>query len=230
MRLENLILPPITSLARGGRALDAEVDAALKTLAAVHFVRSYAARALFDRILADHEVARFEVWPDDPKLVAAFRMQYGRTPVEGEIAERARALFEEHFGTNAFFVERVASLYNQAIQKLRTMYVQLIASNSRTAMFCLGDNPVVPFSRDRMRVGLAGGLAFMDADHCLMPIAPHLAMMLTTAQEDHASVAPFLVAELNSLTWRGAQRFVALHPDADPARVLRRPFTVAQRR
>lgn len=226
MRLENLILPPIAALVRGDRGLDAEVDGSLKTLAAIHLVRSYAARALFDRILADHEAARATEWPTDPDLIAAFESQYGRSPNEGEIEERARELFDEHFGTNAFFVERLASMYNTAIDKFQTMHVQLVASNSRAATFCLGDSPVVHFSHDRMRVGLASGLAFLDADHCFMPIAPHLGMMLTTQPEEHQTVAPFIMAELNSISWRGARRLLALQPDADPSRALGHAFTV----
>jgi len=103
------------------------------------------------------------------------------------------------------------------------MHVQLLEPATRDSGFVLGGTPVVPFTDDRLRVGLGKDFGLFDGDHVFMPISTRLAVYFTTRPEQPQLLTPLEVKEMNSLSSR-ASRFVIMDPRLDPGRML--PYRV----
>ncbi|CAN5871679.1 hypothetical protein BH23ACT12_BH23ACT12_18310 [soil metagenome] len=124
--------------------------------------------------------------------------------------------FEQDFGPKgSFVIERMAHIYNLAIDKLKPLHVQAVNAVRPGIDFILGDSPFVYYTDDEIRVGGQSGLALGDAEHLFLPVSPRLAVMFSAKQEPDLFIDPCLVQRLNSLSWRAAFSQVICHPTTD---------------
>jgi hypothetical protein len=155
---------------------------------------------------------------------AAYRRSYGHDPSEGEIEGYVRERFQELRDDQSMVVQGMARLYDQVLERFSPMHVQLVYPVGETVRLITGEIPVVHFESSGLRLGLRGGLAFGDAAHVYMPLAPSLGMMLTTRDEGDQEMPPWTTKRMNSLIYRAADRFVACHPSDSPAACIGRDF------
>ena len=216
-RVEGVIVPPVRRLIAGER-FDADRDA-VKILAAMHLIRSYAYVEVHARIAREVGAESPERLENDDEALALFESEYGRPPEEDEIAGIVRVRFEELVAGNLLRVEQMAANYNKIRERFEPLHVQLLSTSSRGVQFVTGSAPAVHFDSLGLRVGFPD-LALGDADHFYMPLAPNLAAMLTTKVEGDFVIDPMTTKRMNQIVWRASPRFLVCHPGVDPNRCL----------
>jgi hypothetical protein len=217
-RLENLLLPIARDLMAGrSDAEDPLVATAIKSLIAVHWVRSF---ALQERILKDylsHQAEAVAEWPAEPRLLDGFRQQYRRIPESGEIEGTIEGMFVRRRKSNEFFVEHMVSLYGQAMEYFMPCNVE-VARIRGPLELVTGDSPVV--LSDGIRVGQETGLGLLEADLVYMPLGPRTGVSLITGETREIDVYPLGVQMMNRLTWRNTRAYLAARPGSDWRRAL----------
>jgi hypothetical protein len=217
-RVENATLPLVREVIAGRASGDALQ--AVKVLAALHLLRSYAYVEVHERIAGEVFAEHALRLRGNEDLRALFVDQYRRDPASGEIdrivADYMKALHE----SNRMLVEQMAANYNKILDRFEHLHVQIIVPNSRHVRFATGETPVVHFDHSTLRLGLRSGLAFGDAQHFYMPLAPHVAVMFTTNDEGHQAINPVVTKWLNHLVWRASGRFLVCSPADDPNRLF----------
>jgi len=218
-RLENEALPTVRHWIAGSEGPTARNQ--VKVLAALHFARSYGFRSFFDGIALDYrETATTELLAD-PELKKVWRHDFGRDPAPGEAEVLIGARFDDMLSpASPFIIERMLHAYNAALEKLIPLHVQTVVPSTNAIDFITGDSPFVYLDAAQERIGARGGLALGDAEHAYMPLAPRLAVMFTTSEEEDKVALPMMVQQLNILVWRAAFSQVACHPSTDLGRSL----------
>src|SRR6476469_8609203 len=91
-----------------------------KSLMAMHWARSDAARAVHDRVVEEGLRRLKGAYDDeDTRLSRAYVEEFGRLPDPGEIEREVSAQVKAWADSNQFFVEKMAEYYNQALEKFR---------------------------------------------------------------------------------------------------------------
>lgn len=208
-RLEAKVIPAMRAVADGA-AIDTDTDAAIKTLIAVHFARSFEARRIFDEITAAMR-GELLVGADLPKLRRAFAADFGRVPTDAEIEAALLDRMGGWLATNEFFVERMVYFHNKLLDFLAPKHLQVLRTDPGPVEFITGDVPVVRATEGGAKVNVA----VMDSDIVYFPIGRWCAVALATKPLPSMTLVPADVVRCNDLVWRAAQRFVACHPDAN---------------
>ena len=214
---ENEYLPHLRRLNAGAR--DEAARQALKPIAALHYVRSYAFEEIFGRIHEQIRTRRLSDFVENPQLASRFRSQMGREPEPGELEEMVETVFTEGKADRTFFVERMADGYNKTLDLLEPHHVQLIwPLKPKVDQFVFGDLPLVHWSK--AGVSALGGVALGDAERVFLPIGPSLACLFTVNPVADGGISRNQVHYLNGQTWRAASRHVGAHPSCDVKRAL----------
>jgi hypothetical protein len=216
-RIENAALPHVRRLICRS-ILGPDEEAAVKVLAAVHFVRSYSLRDVFDRIFAETAATAPSGIASKKKIQRAYRRQHGRDAQPGEIEAHISERLEGLYDSNRLFVEQMVSSQSKALAIFEQLHLQLLRPVGSRIQLITGDTPLVIF--DDSRVGLNAGVALGTALRRYMPLAPTLGVMFTTAREADQHISSLRAQELNWYVWRAAQKKVAGHPTADLSRSL----------
>ena len=225
-RIEDQSLPPIRAWIRGNAQASTPDRAgsrdAAKLLAALHFARSYAFRALHDELSEAERKRANTLLPADPELLRLWWETYDAEPAPGDIEALINDRFPEAVGPqSAFAVEQMAAFFNRAIDRLGQLQVQAVTPLDRQVQFVLGDSPFVLHSTDRSLVG-SGELALMDAERLFLPLSPHLGVFFTSSTEPDVAAPSPIIQRLNELTWRAAREQVIAHPATDLTDALAR--------
>jgi hypothetical protein len=150
----------------------------VRDAAALHYVRSMAAKRIhegnFAQALADGK-AFWRTRPDD--LFRFYRRETGLYVGPGAVEHILDRLFGdlvEKLESGASLRERMEQLYERVRAVLETFTLEIWVPKAGAGEFLLGDAPAVPCDPHSGYVGLAAGVALLDADVCLaLPLGPH---------------------------------------------------------
>ena len=150
----------------------------VRDAAALHYVRSMAAKRIheenFAQALADGK-AFWRTRPDD--LFRFYRRETGLYVGPGAVEHILDRLFgdlAEKLGTGASLRERMEQLYGRVRAVLEAFTLEIWVPGAGAGEFLLGDAPAVVCDPHSGYVGLAAGVALLDADVCLaLPLGPH---------------------------------------------------------
>jgi hypothetical protein len=218
---ENWALPLIRQLNSNVRSRDDEKIGALKVLAAIHYVRSYA----FEKMLLDLMAEQLEVMPDrlasEEGAREAFTRDYRRPPEPGEIEQIVVEQWTQRTDGRAFLLERMADGFGKTFKILEPLYVQLVWPKKSQVDFVFADGPLVHSANDG-RLTALGGVALGDADQIYFPIGPQLMVMFMTRPDKFAdgAISVEQVQLINGKSWRAAIRMVGAHPATNVKRSL----------
>ncbi len=218
---ENWALPLVRQLNENARARDDEKIGALKVLAAIHYVRSYA----FEKMLLNLMAEQLEVMPDrlasDEHAHGAFVRDYGRPPESGEIERIVVEQWTQRTEGRAFLLERMADGFGKTFNILEPLYVQLVWPKKSQVDFVFADGPLVHSATDG-RLTALGGVALGDADQIFFPIGPQLMALFMTRPKTFAdgAIPVEQVQLINGKSWRATMRMVGAHPATNVKRSL----------
>lgn len=217
-RMENVALPQIRKFIAGERSTATEY--AVIILAALHWVRSYAVRAVFDRVYATSFRDALGELEHSDFLRNSFLEDVGRLPAPGEISLYIRDYVE--YSGQLLWMEILVSSYNDVQEHLLTGTVQRIVASHPEVGFVTGDCPVVNMDSTLLRVGpLHGDLAFGDSNMLYMPLSPRVAVGFPKRVQPDLIVSPLGAQILNQVIWRNAVGYLAAHPGQDWKRCLK---------
>lgn len=215
---ENFAIPHARRLIAGAR--DVEARDALKILAAIHYVRSYAFEIILNRILAEQIVEAPSRIAEDRTVIHAFVNDYGREPKAGEIEQVVLERWSEMNDGRRLLVSEMAEGFNKVMTILDPLKVQLIWPRKRNhSQFVFGDTPLVHYADDG-RLSALGGLALGDANKVYFPVGPLLGALFTVKPFADGAIEGDVVQGLNRKTWTAAARFVGAHPETNLKRSL----------
>ena len=215
---ENFALPHIRRLISGAR--DESARDAVKVLAAVHYVRSYAFEIVLQRIMDQEATVAPSRMAAKVEVVRAFETDYGRLPRAGEVEQLVLERWMDLTDSRRLLIGEMAEGFNKTMNLLQPLRVQLVWPRKKNnSQFIFGDTPVVHYAKDG-RVSVLGGLALGDANRILFPLSPYLAALFTKGEFGDGAVDPDVVQSLNRKVWQAAVRFVAAHPDTNLKRSL----------
>jgi hypothetical protein len=217
-RLERFALPRVREL--DPHQVSEADDAAIKVLMAIHFARSYAARAMHDRLAAQTLSDYDERMRHNAQLKSLYRREQGRDPEPGEVEGLAAEIWGRHQATNKLFVDTMSRAHNFAVERFRPLGIDLVVPAHPNVQFGTGDTPVVVTNRTMTILGPLQGLALGDSDFVYMPLRRDLGAVLTTRTPLVVSVSGVQAQLLNGLVWRNAIRQVACHPEDDWRRLF----------
>ena len=219
-RLENEVLPRIRAARDAGALRDSTPD--VHALMALHAARSYSVQQLHRRVYEEAKRdARSEL--DLNRLRRAVSADTGKWPTEKELDRFIDDAIERVRASRVQFVESMVRVYNTILEHHISPFHLHVASVSPAVVrrgfeLVISDNQV---SRTGRR-GLLVNVAFGDADQVFMPLGRDVLVGLSAKPIGDVDLAPVAVVLLNSLTWRGAHRFIGCHPEADWRRCLGR--------
>lgn len=218
---ESWALPLVRQLNGDVRARDDEKIGALKVLAAIHYVRSYA----FEKMLLDLMAEQLEVMPyqlaTEEGAHEAFVRDYGRPPESGEIEQIVIEQWTQRTEGRAFLLERMADGFGKTLNILEPLNVQLVWPAKSQVDFVFADGPLVHSANDG-RLTALGGVALGDADQIFFPIGPQLMALFMTRPDKFAdgAVSVEQVQLINRKSWSAALRMVGAHPATNVKRSL----------
>jgi len=216
---ENFALPHMRRLNDGAR--DDEAIGALKILAAIHYVRSYAFEKVLLRLIDEH----FAIMPDqiasDAAAREAFVADYGRPPRPGEIEQLVIERWARETDGRAFLLERMAHGFGRTLEVLEPLHVQFVWPAKSGVDFVFADGPLVHSANDG-RVTALEGLPLGDADQIYFPVGPRLLSLFMSMPEvfRDGAIPVDQVQLLNKKTWRAALRMLGAQPDTNVKRSL----------
>lgn len=215
---ENFAIPHARRLIAGAR--DAESRDALKILAAIHYVRSYAFEIILDRIMAEQKIEAPGRIAAERTVIQAFVDDHGREPQPGEIEQIVLERWLELNEGRRLLVSEMADGFNKVMKILDPLKVQLVWPRKRNyCHFVFGDTPLVHYSNDG-RLSALGGLALGDANKVYFPVGPLLAAFFTVKRFADGAIEGEMVQALNRKTWHAATRFIGAHPGSNLKRSL----------
>jgi hypothetical protein len=215
---ESYALPYARSL-KAGRRRDAESRHAMKVLAALHYVRSYAFEEMLRRImLQELEVAPGRI-ANAQHARAAFESDFDRPPDPGEIEQLVIEQWTTHHEGRTFLISQMAEGFNKTLDILRPLQVQLIWPEKRQVDFVFADGPLVHWGRDG-RLTALNGVALGDADTIFFPLGPRLAACFTSRTFVDCPVTVDQVQWLNRRSWQASMRMLGAHPSTNVKRSL----------
>jgi hypothetical protein len=141
-RLEGGALPVLRSIANGTvDPQDPSVVVPVKSMSAVHWVRSYALRDLTVNNYLAHEQEAIRDWPELPDLVAAFKADHDREPLPGEIADHVARGFAQRRRSNYFLIDHMVSLYNKSMAEFERFNLEVATVPVPTHDLLTSDSP-----------------------------------------------------------------------------------------
>ena len=211
---ESATLPCARRLIAGGR--EPADRNTLKTLAAIHYVRSFGFEAILEGIMVNQRASLPKRFAAKQSARDAFMADYGRQPALGEIEQLVDEQWLHHFGGRTFLVREMAEGYNKTMAMLEPLHVQLVWPHRRGREFVFGDIPVVHYT-DAGRLGAIPGdgrrpVALGNSDHIFFPLAPRLGALFTSRPFADAPLTHDQVEMLNRKSWALAMRFLGAHP------------------
>jgi hypothetical protein len=210
-KIEGRILPALKPLLEEGHTPEAEHAA--KVLMALHWSRASAIKVVHDRIIEAETERHAKEMPQDPAVLAVFRKDAERDPLEGEIDAVVREAMAAIDYSRQEFVHAMARFYGKALEYFERFHLQVAKVLPRKVGLLYGDNPVV--LQQGIRVGPQAGVGLMSADVVYMPLTRWVALSLTTEPGLHGILAPRDVQRLNNLMWRSCVDHLAAHPEED---------------
>ena len=221
---ENWALPLVRQLNENATQRDDEKIGALKVLAAIHYVRSYA----FEKMLLNLMAEQLEVMPDrlasDEGARGAFVHDYGRPPEAGEIERIVVEQWTQRTEGRAFLLERMADGFGKTFNILEPLYVQLVWPKKSQVDFVFADGPLVHSATDG-RLTALGGVALGDADQIFFPIGPQLMALFMTRPETFAdgAIPVEQVQLINGKSWQSARDAHGRSASSDKRQTLAAP-------
>lgn len=219
-RVEGVVLPQVRAIVE--RSETPTGRDSVRVLAALHFARSYSFDVLFGRLVAAGYGEFVDELLEDDEMRRAW--EQGRD--EGLDREQLTPLVAERFNEllsdGVFRAQRMISIYNQAIEKLRALHVQIVRHPSHAPVpsvpFITGDTPVVAW--EGVRTGHRDGIG-LRAEAIWFPLSPNTGAMFTTDDEGDANMPSTVDAQrFNRRVLRASWRFVGAHPATDIRRAL----------
>ena len=208
----------------------------LKDAIALHFARSLEVLEAHRRLWSEGIDAMVKHWKDnDPGLESLFYSRYRLFPPSGAVAREvmARELVAETrqlYENGTIFRLRVVDLFENVRDASRRAGLQILRPES--GEFLIGDSPAFGIDRNRKRVGILGGTAFLDATTVILPLGPKRLAALSNKNE-LVTIPRRYVDYLNQLQIYKAQKEVYYRPGGPFARLLektRQPTSPPQRR
>jgi hypothetical protein len=214
-KVEDSALPAIAA-ARGGD-LSENVVGSIKSLTAMHFVRSYTLRD-FSMVAIEQQRGTASSYEALPKVMDAFKSEHRRDPLPGEIEQRVLAQLDAIKESNLYFVESSVRMYAEVIGILDPLKLSLVVPANKGVGFLTGDMPVVIASD--IRVGIREGVRIGKAELIYFPLGRHLGAIYGDLPPIGPLLAPQQVQALNHLLWRSCSERLAAHPAENIPRAL----------
>lgn len=217
--LESYALPHARRLnEQPGRAGQESRDA-IKVLAALHFVRSYAFEEMTRRLM----LQQLETMPDqiarEQGARDAFSHDFGRLPEPGEVEQLVIEQWTSHTEGRTFLMQQMAEGFNKTLDIFGPLAVQLVWPEKRHVDFVFADGPVVHWANDG-RITVLGDVALGDADKVFFPLGPRLGAFFTTRTFPDCPATVDQVQWLNGKSWRASLRMLGAHPTTNVKRSL----------
>ena len=212
--------PRAVEQVRAGTALDdPQTMDTLRSLVALHFIRSRAWQYLFAEGLRDNRSdgalgSVFEMLQDPDALVALHRQRTGLEPTGPEtlLWTRNQVLseLEERLGLGGeAYVEWVLTQYERTLNMLRESGLQIGDANE--GEFIVGDGPAMTYDRARGLAGVLNGVTLGDADAVFFPLTPK--HVLCVGDRDLQMDVPLEFVDLVNMTqMSGAMHKVYVRP------------------
>lgn len=214
-RVEDAAIPAIAAAEQGDTSEN--VVGCIKSLAAMHFVRSYTLRDFARRAIRDQR-AKAPDYEKAAKVVDAFKSDFRRSHRPGEIEALVLAKIDDIEVSNLYFVNSSVRLYGEVTKMLEPMPVTFVRPATRIVGFLTSDTPLVV--AQGIRVGVRGGVPIGQAESLYMPLGRWLGACFGDALASDLALAPWQVQTLNHLMHRSCDEWLAAHPAENIPRAL----------
>jgi len=214
--IENRFRAAFDAVDDGSLFARAGQPSAVRDMAALHFVRSlqmkHAHYASFGNALAHQKAA----WRSHPQLLRRiYQEKTGLYTTGSQAIEYILGkLFGETAGQSAdgaLLRERVVDIYEKARHLIDGHSVEILTP--ATGEFLIGDIPAVSIDSATGSLGVAGGVALLDADALALPLGRgHLAWLHPGTSSGYRSIPADKVNMANAIQVLAAQRYVFTHP------------------
>jgi len=190
----------------------------IKEAIALHFARSL-------EVLESHRrlwTMSLENFRNQPGLESLFVERFGLFPPSDRVAREvmAKELTEETrqlYESGMIFRLRVVDLFEQVLDVARNSALQIVRPEK--GEFLIGDSPAFTIDPAGKRVGILGGVPFLNATTVVLPLGPE--RLAALHKVDQWGVAPKrLVDALNGMQVQKAQGHVYFRPGAHFIRFL----------
>jgi Protein of unknown function (DUF4238) len=218
-------LPSAFAAIDSGAAVLANDEAEIvKACVALHWARSGAMSAAHSRIyndvLGDH-LQRLAYQPEILNLV--FLQNTGLHAAGPQARLWALDLLSEGLPSvqnGQFFSQRVPLYYRWAVDRFRTMNLELLDSPPGWE-FCISDTPVLTLREGQPGTGPHQGVALGDATVIAMPVGPTTAVALHGAVDRRVEATVEVMRALNRYQIAAARRRVVYRPNSPVGPILK---------
>ncbi len=194
--------------------------AVLKDCMAMHWARSFAIRAMVDRLkvqygskIADDVLSRFPA----QSVARAFSGIYlPELRVEQFARDSVQRAFEKDL-EQGFLRDQFLKYFAEAKKRIASFGIEIgVALKSE---FVLGDCPVVTYDKDTDRAGVLFGATWADANAIFMPIGPRHVIALAKDNR-RRDLSEGMVVAINKLQVRAAFQEIYFRSDSGLGKVI----------
>ena len=211
----------------GGGSLTNASAALVKDFMALHLVRAFSMKPMWDRGLGRVVPKRREDMMRNQGLIELARSTdvYPAQWTDEQIVDEITSHFEDPLRKGGeVFGETLVELLDNVKGHFQRFHVEI--GEAVDGEFILPDLPCVPYESKTRRVGLLAGFGLINSDAIVMPLGPsHIASLVTKEPPtpwwtmDSAELAP-----LNEALARAALEAVYFRPGSQPESVVRKAW------